>query len=85
MKSNANSLDGLELWFFGGTPGPDELDSGCTLTEPNTSSIDEDDSLIAAFAHRCHCGQHDPRNACAQKPEFRLTRESRPFEMSAVI
>ncbi|MDO9002096.1 MAG: hypothetical protein Q7V20_01440 [Aquabacterium sp.] len=66
MKSNTNSLDGLALWFFGGTPGPDDLDSGCTLTDSFTASIDEDDSRIPAFAHRCDCGRHNMA-ACGQK------------------
>ena len=61
MQSNPRDLDGVDLWFFGGTPGPDDLDEACTLGHRHTMSIDEDDSRIASFAHRCHCGQPAPR------------------------
>jgi hypothetical protein len=54
--TKANAMDGFDVWFFGGTPGPTE-DHDCTLssTEP---AIGEDDDRIPSYAHRCDCGKH---------------------------
>lgn len=57
MTPNHNDLDGIERWFFGGTPGPSDLDGPCTLSRPHIAQVDEDDARIVAFAHRCHCRQ----------------------------
>ncbi|CAH0351461.1 hypothetical protein [Aquabacterium sp. CECT 9606] len=67
MQSNPHDLDGVDLWFFGGTPGPDDLDEACTLGQRCNTPIDEDDTRIASFAHRCHCGQRASRFARAAK------------------
>ncbi|RZL00582.1 MAG: hypothetical protein EOP36_15045 [Rubrivivax sp.] len=57
-NANAHAMDGFDVWFFGGTPGPGESDHGCTLRESTRPSIDEDDARIPSFAHRCDCGKH---------------------------
>lgn len=76
--ANAQSMDGFDVWFFGGTPGPGETDPACTLAEPTTRAIDEDDARIPAFAHRCGCGQHQPAQAAAPlaKPSRQPARTS---------
>ncbi len=56
--NTTQAMDGFDVWFFGGTPGPDDHPHNFTLTEADTSSFDEeDDARIACFAHHCHCGQ----------------------------
>ncbi len=75
MNSNtSNRFDGFDLWFFGGTPGPDDLDGQCMLKQTRIASIDEDDARIPAFAHRCHCRQHDAADAKPRAEEFRPLR-----------
>lgn len=75
MNSNPHDLDGVDLWFFGGTPGPDDLDEACTLKRRGAVPIDEDDARIPAFAHRCHCGELRPRRACADSVSHGALRE----------
>jgi hypothetical protein len=66
--ANAHAMDGFDVWFFGGTPGPNEPDHGCALSEPHVPSIDEDDARIPSFAHRCDCGsKHVPAIAGARR------------------
>lgn len=57
MNANPRDLDGVDLWFFGGTPGPDDVDMACTFNQHSVPKIDEDDANIPAFAHRCNCGK----------------------------
>ena len=82
MNSNPHDMDGVDLWFFGGTPGPDDLDEACTLKWRSTAQIDEDDARIPSFAHRCHCGEHRPGPACATKVSPMTPREDQTVLMS---
>lgn len=74
--ANAHAMDGFDVWFFGGTPGPNEQDPTCTLKTCQAPSIDEDDARIPAFAHRCDCGQHVPVLAGARRASSRLAPET---------
>lgn len=54
----AAAMDGFDVWFFGGTPGPDDLGQGAKLAmDTPPPSTDEDDARIPSFAHRCDCGK----------------------------
>lgn len=65
--TKATAMEGFDVWFFGGTPGPDDFGQGTSLAEP--AAIDEDDARIPAFAHHCDCGKPASKNTHAvRKP-----------------
>lgn len=70
-NARANAMDGFDVWFFGGTPGPDDGEGVCTLKDPLLTSADEDDTGIPAFAHRCHCGKPHTKAGAAQNGAIR--------------